>query len=578
MTDPPRRSARSRKPVSQEPAVVPAVAPAKKKPKTTKAKTPPGTPNRQKKKPSTKAAAAAPAVVTPPRKSKSDGDETKKKSSHPVDEEIRIKGQNPADYTVYQDAGGLWYDSVLNQCNIGHNNNKYYRLQILQSNSGSGAFYTWFKWGRVGEPGKNGSSTWQGPSSIQEAKKVFGKKYRDKTKNGFGAQSFVEYTGKYVPVEIDNDVEVGDDFMTNPGASKEEAPCMKSALDPTTQELIQVLFSREMQSQALLEFSIDLKKLPLGVPSKDQIQRGIDVLQQIEDKLDNKGNVSESYMTLSSKFYTAIPHAFGRRVPPTISTKVDLQTRYDICNILLDMYDTNETVRKIAKDTKKEEQELQPNPIDQHYNSLNADLTLLDTSSSVFKDIKEYFEKTKNSGSKGQLINAWSVDRKGEEERFARFDNVGNRRLLWHGTNIAVVAPILTSGLRIMPHSGGRVGAGIYLANLQQKSAQYTSGYGSKFACMFLCEAPLGKQHIVDKDGPHASQLKKAPEGCDSVQAVGSVAPKKSKSITIDGKSVELAPSPPVPSGKDSSFHHDEFLVYEEAQVRIRFVLTVKLH
>jgi poly [ADP-ribose] polymerase 2/3/4 len=75
------------------------------------------------------------------------------------------------------------------------------------------------------------------------------------------------------------------------------------------------------------------------------------------------------------------------------------------------------------------------------------------------------------------------VDRHGEHARFAKFDHLlENRCLLWHGTNIAVVAPILTNGLRIMPHSGGRVGAGIYLACLQEKSAQYTCGYGAKFA------------------------------------------------------------------------------------------------
>ena len=43
--------------------------------------------------------------------------------------------------------------------------------------------------------------------------------------------------------------------------------------------------------------------------------------------------------------------------------------------------------------------------------------------------------------------------------------DLDNRKLLWHGTNVAVVAAILNSGLRIMPHSGGRVGKGIYLAS-----------------------------------------------------------------------------------------------------------------
>ena len=40
---------------------------------------------------------------------------------------------------------------------------------------------------------------------------------------------------------------------------------------------------------------------------------------------------------------------------------------------------------------------------------------------------------------------------------------------------MAVVAAILKSGLRIMPHSGGRVGSGIYFASENSKSADYGS-------------------------------------------------------------------------------------------------------
>lgn len=58
-------------------------------------------------------------------------------------------------------------------------------------------------------------------------------------------------------------------------------------------------------------------------------------------------------------------------------------------------------------------------------------------------------------------------------DRFQTHSKLGNRRLLWHGTNVAVVAAILTSGLRIMPHSGGRVGKGIYFASENSKSASY---------------------------------------------------------------------------------------------------------
>lgn len=42
---------------------------------------------------------------------------------------------------VYED-----YDCMLNQTNIGHNNNKFYIIQIIQADDG---YYSWNRWGRV---------------------------------------------------------------------------------------------------------------------------------------------------------------------------------------------------------------------------------------------------------------------------------------------------------------------------------------------------------------------------------------------------------------------------------------------
>lgn len=170
---------------------------------------------------------------------------------------------------------------------------------------------------------------------------------------------------------------------------------------------------------------------------------------------------------------------------------------------------------------------------------------------------------------KPKILNVWEVDRETEVraallirqhkppraniprtsqgERFGENDSLENRRLLWHGTNIAVVAAILKSGLRIMPHSGGRVGRGIYFASENSKSAGYGEADSkealNKRGCdrnyivitsvfvvrtskntgvMFLCEVALGKESTITRDNP---SLKKAPAGFDSVVARGSVEP-----------------------------------------------------
>ena len=46
-------------------------------------------------------------------------------------------------FKVFED-----YDCMLNQTNIGHNNNKYYVIQVLKR-VGAPSFYAWNRWGRV---------------------------------------------------------------------------------------------------------------------------------------------------------------------------------------------------------------------------------------------------------------------------------------------------------------------------------------------------------------------------------------------------------------------------------------------
>ena len=504
-------------------------------------------------------------------------------NSPPVDPDISIVGKYPSHYSVVAcsdmpNAAVKWYDSVLNQCNIAGNNNKYYRLQLLVDASSGGSYYTWFKWGRVGEPARASSSTWMGPASLVSATKEFQKKYRSKTGNTWGSDSFLAKKGKYIPIEIDNNVHADriEQHLPAPTEAIEKIEYLKSALDPATKELVEILFSKEIRNEALSTFQIDLRRLPLGVPSQQQIQQGVAILGEIEDLLQGTSSASSgSFVELSSRFYTTIPHSFGRARPPVIRDTDSLQNRYDMCNILLDMYSTSETIRNI-EEKKPTNKKLLPCVTDQHYHSLKADLALVEKNSEEDKLIHTYFSQTKASWSKSTIVHIWKTSRNGEAERFQKYGKVANRRLLWHGTNIAVVAPILTNGLRIMPHSGGRVGSGIYLANLQEKSAQYTCAYGSKYACMFLCEAPLGKQHAVTHDGPHASTLKAPPTGFDSVHAIGSLQPKQWTSLNIDGNEVLAPQSKPVSSGIQSSFSHDEFLVYDEAQVRIRYVVAVK--
>lgn len=78
----------------------------------------------------------------------------------------------------------------------------------------------------------------------------------------------------------------------------------------------------------------DVKKMPLGKLSKTQIAKGFEVLEELEKAVDSKNRAQ--IMSLSSKFYTVIPHDFGRKVPPVMDTLETIRQKYDMLLVRID--------------------------------------------------------------------------------------------------------------------------------------------------------------------------------------------------------------------------------------------------
>jgi len=127
-----------------------------------------------------------------------------------------------------------------------------------------------------------------------------------------------------------------------------------------------------------------------------------------------------------------------------------------------------------------------------------------------------------------------------------------------------------------MPHSGGRVGRGLYFASENAKSASYVRCIGDT-GIMLLNEVVLGKEHFITRDD---SSLITPPKGFNSVIAKGQTEPNPNQDVEmmIDGKKVVVPQGKPInqPAYSNSSFMHSEYLVYKENQVRIRYLLKLK--
>lgn len=146
---------------------------------------------------------------------------------------------------------------------------------------------------------------------------------------------------------------------------------------------------------------------------------------------------------------------------------------------------------------------LTEHPIDAKYRELAADLSILNTASAEFGIIQNFIDKTMGYR-KVQLQTVWGVSRHPEDTTFSAFDGTGNHRLLWHGTNMAVVAAILKTGLRIMPAvHGGRVGRGLYFADKLEKSTGYVRptrlSDGTQLGVLFLVEVAMGNMKEITR-------------------------------------------------------------------------------
>jgi poly [ADP-ribose] polymerase len=242
-----------------------------------------------------------------------------KKGRAAVDQEC------PQDKTchVFDDKVKVW-TATLNQTSLTKNANKYYIIQLLQSDTEANKFWVWNRWGRVGYQGQ---CALKGPfGDLNRAKNEFDSKLRDKTRGG------------YVELEIvyeEEEEKKQEPAKKKTGKTDKKAPAEK--LDRRVEDLVRLIFDLNMINKALAEIGYDAKKMPLGKLSQGNLKRGYEVLKQIEDVLNKK--TTGDLGALSGQFYSLIPHDFGFQHMSqfAINTKQRLKEKIDMIESLAEM-------------------------------------------------------------------------------------------------------------------------------------------------------------------------------------------------------------------------------------------------
>ncbi|KRZ17849.1 Poly [ADP-ribose] polymerase 1 [Trichinella zimbabwensis] len=407
---------------------------------------------------------------------------------------------------VYQQ-NGKTYDVVLNAVDVDSGRNSYYKLQILKHDH-LDQFWVSRAWGRIGTT--IGSHLLESFDTALEAVEFFCEMYLEKTGNDWNSKKFIKHSNKFYPVKIE--------YFTKIRSPPKIRPGSKSALPKAVKELMKLIFNVQAFKHTMLEFSVDMNKMPLGNLATDQIQRAFNILSQVKEiKWDLLENLKEIHVA-----YKILHCDTGDEDPMDPLSKRSAEYK---------------RIVKYARNT----------------HALTHDKYTL------------------------QIENIFSVDRSGEFERYAEFKKLHNRMLLWHGSRLSNFVGIISQGLRIAPPesliSGHMFGKGIYFADMVSKSANYCNATTEDpYGLLLLCEVALGDMHELTEP----EFLTKLPRGKHSVKGLGMNVPNPAEvEIIDDGVVVPLGKA--VQSNiRESSLQYNEYVIYNVKQMNIKYLVKMK--
>ena len=470
-------------------------------------------------------------------------------------------------YHVVQDDSntynGEYFSCTLNKSNLERNNNKFYILQLLQSDIDN-SYNLFIKWGRVGVKGKYKLEK----CSLDYGKKKFMLKYKDKTGRN------------YKEIKIDYSNDENDDENTksksdNNKKTKENKSTeeLHNILSDKVIELIELIYNKNILHQQMKEIGYDSKKMPLGKLAKESLEKGHLILKNIEKELQKESPSKSILTTLSSEFYTYIPHDFGfqKMYHFIIDSLEKVKTKIDMIETLKDM----KVATKIINDTTEDSQS---KIILNYYKQLHCKINHISKTEKIYSLLEKYLSVKINEKSTYsyyntslKLIDAYEIKREGEEERY--LNNLSNKKLLWHGTRISNYVGILSQGLRIAPpeapSSGYLFGKGLYFADMSSKSCDYCYPINN-IGLILLCEVALGnieKRLSTDYSLPNTMN-----KGNNSILGIGKIYP--SNGVFVE-KNL-FVPCEKVSVNNEYAVSFNEFIVYDVRQVKLRYLLKIQ--
>ncbi|KAM5444619.1 putative NAD(+) ADP-ribosyltransferase [Microsporum ferrugineum] len=487
---------------------------------------------------------------------------------------------------------GVAFDAALNRTDAGANNNKFYIIQLLEGPA-PGQFSTWTRWGRVG---KKGQTAHLKASNFDQALNTFDKKFKDKSGLAWSNRNASPRNNKYTYVERTYEDDADEEPKKKKAKEdkpKKEVKKADCTLHEAVQRLVAMIFNHDFFNAAMREMSYDAKELPLGKLSKRTLLQGFEALKQLDTLVHDAAKRASNQWKieqLSNQYFSIIPHAFGRNRPPILRMAQQIKKEVDLLEALSDM----EISSKIMSASEEEDDD-PVHILDRQFMGLGLDeMTPLDPTSIEYTELATYLNRSHGATHSitYNLQNIFRIERTGEAERYdkspyANLPNT-NRRLLWHGSRTTNYGGILSQGLRIAPPeapvTGYMFGKGVYFADVSSKSANYCyHSLSNNIGLLMLCDVELGDpmHELMGSDYNAADAVKKANKL--ATLGLGQSIPSGWKDAGCVHKDLAgvMMPDCSNPLGRNDTngvwLQYNEYIVYDVAQIRIKYLLEVKM-
>ncbi|KAI8949859.1 Poly polymerase [Xylaria longipes] len=297
---------------------------------------------------------------------------------------------------------------------------------------------------------------------------------------------------------------------------------------------MELIFNENHFNSVLEEIGYNKVKLPLGKLGKASLQKGFEQLKELSSLIKHGSLAKNKYdkdreeviEEWTNKYYSTIPHVFGRGRPPLINNDDMLRREVATLDTLTDM----EVANTIMNSNSKSRDATSVHKLDMHFRDLKLkELARLEHSSQEYKKIQTYLLDSK--------------------------------------------APV----------NGYAFGKGVYLAGLSSKSANYcVSSLSGGVGLLMLVEAEISNP-MYEIASRESSAAKKAKEkNCIATKGVGRTGPAKWKDASCVNKQLKGVMMPddkPVDSKRDNGGYlmFNEYISYNIEHLKIRYLLKVAM-